>query len=278
MSTGIRPPVPYFGGKQCIAAHIADLLPKHEHYVEPYAGGLSVLLTKRPSKIETINDLDCDIIAFWRVLRDQPEDLVRVCTLTPHGRAELQACRDRTGVSDLERARRVWVSLTQGRTGTLLSTGWRFHADPGGTTLGMTAYLRGYLGRMAPAAERLLRVSIECRPALEVIEAYGKHPGTLLYVDPPYLGSTRTGRGYQVEMPTEADHADMLDALLAVPAVVVLSGYASPLYDRVLAGWERVELAASTGQGSVWGERTEVLWSNQVLDTHPVLDFGGTAS
>lgn len=273
MST-LSPPVPYFGGKQRIASTIADLLPKHEHYVEPYAGGLSVLLAKRPSKIETINDLDSDIITFWRVLRDQPEDLVRVCTLTPHGRAEMQACRDRIGVGDLERARRVWVSLTQGRTGTLLSTGWRFHADPSGTTLGMTAYLRGYLGRMAPAAERLLGVSIECRPALDVIEAYGKHPGVLLYVDPPYLGTTRTGRGYQVEMPTEADHTDMLDALLAVPAAVVLSGYASPLYEQALAGWERVELAASTGQGSVWSERVEVLWSNRALDVHPRLDFG----
>jgi DNA adenine methylase len=78
-------------------------------------------------------------------------------------------------------------------------------------------------------------------------------------------------------MPTEADHADMLDALLAVPAVVVLSGYASPLYEQALAGWERVELAASTGQGSVWKERTEVLWSNRSLDTHPRLNFGGVA-
>ena len=275
--SNLSPPVPYFGGKQRIAPRIADLLPKHEHYVEPYCGGLSVLLAKRPSKIETINDLDGDVIAFWRVLRDQPEDLIRVCTLTPHARAELQACRDRTGVTDLERARRVWVSLTQGRTGTLLSTGWRFHADPAGTSLGMTAYLRGYLARMEPAAERLFGVSIECRPALEVIEAYGKHPGVLLYVDPPYLGSTRTGRGYQVEMPTEADHADMLDALLTVPAVVVLSGYASPLYEQALAGWERVELAASTGQGSVWKERTEVLWSNRELNTHPRLNFGGVA-
>ena len=262
MST-LAPPIPYFGGKQRIAPRIADLLPDHGHYVEPYCGGLSVLLAKKPSVLETVNDLDGDITTFWRVLRDDPEGLAHVCALTPHARTELAQSWDRDGVPDLERARRTWVSLTQGRTGTLRRTGWRHHVDPAGTTLGMPAYLRGYVARMGPAAERIANVSIECMPALNIITKYGAQSDVLLYVDPPYLGSTRTGRGYRHEMQTEPEHREMAAALLTARAAVVLSGYHSPLYDEMFGDWHQVEIAASTGQGSVWGERTEVLWSNR---------------
>lgn len=274
--TSLAPPVPYFGGKQRIADRVVDLFPSHQHYVEPFAGGLSVLLAKPPSALETVNDLDGDVMTFWRVLRDQPDDLAQVCGLTPHGRAEHQASYDRPdNLTDLERARRIWVQLTQGRTGTLRKTGWRFHADASGTTMGMPAYLSGYLGRMAPVAARLANVSLECRPGLEVIAAYN-HPGTLLYVDPPYLRETRSGMGYRHEMPDEAEHRELAEALNATSAAVVLSGYRSPLYDELYAGWHVHEISATTGQGSVWKERTEVLWSNTT--PHGVLDFEGGAA
>jgi len=268
----LSPPMPYFGGKQRIAARVVDLFPPHQHYVEPFAGGLSVLLAKAPSDLETVNDLDQDVMTFWRVLRDQPEDLARVCGLTPHGRAEHQASYDRPDdLTDLERARRIWVQLTQGRAGTLRKTGWRFHADATGTTMGMPAYLAGYIGRMAPVAARLANVSLECRPALEVITAYS-HPTTLLYVDPPYLRETRSGMGYRHEMPDEAEHRELAEALNSTNAMAVLSGYRSPLYDELYADWYVHEISATTGQGSVWKERTEVLWSNR--EPHGVLDFG----
>ena len=272
----IAPPVPYFGGKQRIAHRIADLLPEHLHYVEPYCGGLSVLMAKTPSRIETVNDLDEDLVTFWRVLRDQPDDLARACALTPHSRVEHRHCHDRpTAMGDVERARRVWVQLTQGRTGTLLRTGWRFHIDPAGTTLGMSAYLDGYLARFAAAVDRLHHVSLERRPALEVIDAYGRHDDVLLYVDPPYLGDTRTGRGYRHEMPNESDHQDLADALRSCRAAVVVSGYRSPLYDDLFAGWDVHEIRASTGQGSIWKDRVEVLWSNRELGAQARIDVTG---
>ena len=80
----MKPPMPYYGGKQRIADRIVATFPDHLHYVEPFAGGLSVLLAKEQSKLETVNDLDRHLVTFWRVLRDRPEDLMRVCTLTPH--------------------------------------------------------------------------------------------------------------------------------------------------------------------------------------------------
>jgi DNA adenine methylase len=78
---------------------------------------LAVLLAKQPAKLETVNDLDRDLMTFWKVLRDRPAELVRLCALTPHSRAEHDAAYgDLSGLDDLERARRVWVRLTQGRT------------------------------------------------------------------------------------------------------------------------------------------------------------------
>ncbi|MQA87264.1 MAG: DNA adenine methylase [Streptosporangiales bacterium] len=265
---GLKPPFAYYGGKTTIAARIAALLPPHGHYVEPFGGSLAVLLAKRPSPMETVNDLDGDLMTFWRMLRDRPADLARACALTPHSRAEYLAARDLDGApDDLERARRVWVWLSQARGDARRRTGWRHYIDPAGSTSSMPDYLAGYVARLAPAAARLARVSLECRPALEVIASYGPCGEACLYIDPPYLAATRRPGKYAYEMGSEADHRDLAEALHACRAAVVLSGYDHPLYSRLYAGWCRHEITTATGQGGAWAPRTEVLWSNRPLPT-----------
>jgi DNA adenine methylase len=275
------PPIPYFGGKSMLAPRIVATLPTHGHYVEPFGGSLAVLLAKAPSSMETVNDLDRDLMTFWRVLRDQPEKLTRAVALTPHSRAEFETSRDRDGCDDIEIARRVHVQLTQGRGAVGVKSGWRHYVQPAGGT-GMPDYLIGYLRRFAPVLARLQHVSLECRPAIEVVDRYGSEPDVLLYVDPPYLGTSRaTGndpRGgtkrYRHEMLGPDEHRELADALLRCRASVVLSGYPSPLYDDLFAGWDRIEFATGTGQ-SARGERstrTEVLWSNRQISTPTLFD------
>lgn len=265
----MRPPIPYFGGKSTLAPVIAGLMPAHGHYVEPYCGSLAVLLAKSPAHMETVNDLDSELITFWRMLRDRPEDLARVCALTPHSRAEYIESAHRGGAEDLELARRVWVRLSQGRGLTLRDgkTGWKHYVYPSGSSLGMPGYLHAYVERMAAAAARLSDVSLECMPALDLITKYGAEPDALLYVDPPYLGTTRDQRNnYKHEMKDEQDHRDLAEALHADRAAVVLSGYGSDLYDRELyPGWDRHTLAAFTGNSSGDRTRVEVLWSNRPI-------------
>lgn len=280
----MKAPFTYFGAKSTIADQIVALLPAHAHYVEPYAGSLAVLLAKPPTKMETVNDLDGDLISFWQVLRDRPDELARACALTPHSRAEYQTCRREPAVEDpLEQARRVWVLLTQGRGGTLGKlTGWRHFVNPRGSSIGMPGYLDGYINRIAAAAERLHHVSLECLPALDIITKYGGDPDILLYVDPPYLGTARNGDDqYRHEMKDEASHRELADALNLCTASVVLSGYGSPLYDQDLyRHWHRIEIATMTGNGGGTRglERTEVLWSNRPIGIQPSLfDFGGAA-
>lgn len=270
--TALKPPFTYFGGKLAIAERIVALLPPHAHYVEPFAGSLAVLLAKRPSPMETVNDLDGNLMNFWQVLRDHPDELERACALTPHSRAEHEAAFALDGDS-LERARKVWVLLTQGRGGHLPPKrgGWRHYQDPRGSAASMPRYLGTYVGRMPGAVERLMNVSLECRPAAEVIERYGQHEGVLIYADPPYLASVRTlnhgrGRGpdYAHELRTDDEHRELAASLRAARAAVVLSGYDSPLYAELYGGWHRLELPGLAGN-STDSARTEVLWSNRAF-------------
>lgn len=236
----IAPPIPYYGGKQRIASRIVAEFPPHRHYVEPFAGGLSVLLAKGVSHVETVNDLDHELVTFWRVLRDRPGDLIAACNLTPHSRAELALAREpMDALEELEVARRVWSELAQGRSGRRTRTGWRFYVD-GDTSSGMAQYLASYTERMPPAAQRLASVQLECMPALDLIRLYGRARSTLLYVDPLYLGSdfgdgrgavrTRRSMQYKHELHTAAEHTELAKALNGCVANVVLSGYHSELY------------------------------------------------
>ncbi|OXS35416.1 DNA adenine methylase [Streptomyces sp. XY006] len=260
----MKSPVPYFGSKQRVAPWIVSLLPDHDHYVEPYAGGLSVLLAKPPSRMETVNDLDGELMTFWRVLRERPTELLRACALTPHGRAELAATFE-PAADDLELARRIWSRLAQGRSGTLRNTGWRHYIDPAGSATSMPGYMDGYVDRLAAAAERLHAVSLETLPALTLIGKYGAQPDVLLYVDPPYLGTTRPWSNYRIEMKTEGEHRELAAALADCRAAVVLSGYDSPLYAELYDGWHRYTQQTMTGNATSAKARTEVLWSNRPL-------------
>ncbi|MEV0649924.1 DNA adenine methylase [Phytomonospora sp. NPDC050363] len=213
---------------------------------------------------------------FWRVLRDDPVELARRCALTPHSRAEYSAAYgDLSDLPDLERARRVWVRLSQGRSGTLRKTGWRHYVDARSSSTSMPGYLVGYVERIHPVAARLALVSLESRPALDLIDAYGRHRSTLLYVDPPYPGETRM-RNYRHEMTDPDQHRALAKALRACSATVVVSGYASDLYDSDLyASWHRHTLASGTSQGGTWETRCEVLWSNRPLHTEQAPLFTG---
>lgn len=273
----MKPPFAYYGGKTLMAERIAALLPDHGHYVEPFAGSLAVLLAKPRARIETVNDLDDHLVAFWRMVRDRLDDLERVAALTPHARGEFDAARNLDGLDDLERARRVWVLLSQSRMGTLRKSGWRFVAKP---TVGMSVggSLAAYVDRLPPVAARLHGVSIENRPALEVIADYGCHDDVVLYVDPPYDPEARNSLGYRIEMGERSQHQDLAEALHSCKANVLLSGYDSPLYRDLFGSWHRIDIPTRTGQGAGStkegdGDRVETLWANYPLHRNAQIDM-----
>jgi len=274
MAGQVKPPFAYYGGKTTLAPRIAELLPPHDHYVEPFAGSLAVLLAKTPSKAETVNDLDGDLVHFWRVLREQPDELARQAMLTPHSRQEYETSKNLDDSDGIERARRVWVRLTQGRSHSMAPTGW-WMGRALGRFVTIPDTIEAFAARFAPVGQRLRGVTIENRDAIEMVNDYGAEPTVCIYADPPYLGSTRAAN-YRHEMLEDSLHVKLADALRNCKASVVLSGYASPLYEELYPGWHRMELKAPTALSGRAAEN-EVLWSNVPLGIQQAFDFGESA-
>ncbi|MBL3572012.1 hypothetical protein BV509_17670 [Rhodovulum sulfidophilum] len=260
--------VRYHGGKVRIAEKIIGLFPAHDCYVEPFGGGAAVLLAKPRARLEVYNDLDGDMVALFRVLRDRPDALAACVALTPFAREEHEVAYSETH-GDLERARRVLIRshFGHGSSGIHRATGFRAAGMRAGTLP-----VHGWAAlpdTIREAAERMRGVVIEHRPAVQVTQAHDG-PKTVHYVDPPYLPETRDkGRDYRHEM-TRQDHIVLLDTLRGLRGSVVLSGYASPLYDEALHDWRRVEIQTHADRAA---ERTEVLWCN-FRDTVPLFSCG----
>jgi DNA adenine methylase len=262
------PPFPYFGGKTSLATQIVAHFPEHARYVEPFAGSLAVLLAKAPENYEVVNDIDGRLVRFWQTLRDRGDELERACALTPHSRQEYMTAKSE-GPSDdpIEDARRLWVLYTQSISGAYEGAGWR---APGPTRKSPGQHFSRFHERFRGLADRLRHVSIENVDYHRILERYVDDEECLLYVDPPYLAETRsTDKEYVHDMSHPALHQDLLEHLLKHKGPVVLSGYASPLYDEMLEGWTQIPLSAMTQNG---GERTEILFVNR---TPPPVLFGG---
>lgn len=247
----------YPGSKARLAQWIVSLFPKHDSYLEPFAGSAVVFFAKPRCRVEMLNDRDHRIANLFRVMRDRPEELARVVELTPWARVEYEESLIDEG-DDLERARRFLVRCWQGfNASTTEDSGW-YKICRTTTAVGDPEphQWMSVPERIAAVAQRLAGVHIESRPALEVM-AWARQPEVLIYADPPYLDVE--GR-YQHEM-NRGDHEELLDALRGHPGPVVLSGYEHSLFDEGLAGWHKCCRAHRSLNTLA---RREVVWLNPV--------------
>lgn len=258
----IVPCVRWVGSKTQMTEKIVDLLGPHEAYAEPYFGSGAVLLAKSPKSPDIVNDANSILVLFYRVLREQPDDLLHNITLTPCSEEEFRLAGDDPDLPDLERARRFYVRSTM-RYGGSEDGGWvpTFVPSKGA---GLGDRWRRSLGRLMPVADRLRNVQILNQDALSVIERVIGNSGYAIYLDPPYLDETRDGSKYGHEVDVE-HHVQMLDLARSASARVVISGYDSPLYEDRLDGWHRhvVGSYSSGTSGSTRTQRNEVLWVNR---------------
>lgn len=262
-----RPLLRYLGGKSRLAPKIVPWLPPHDIYLEPFGGSAALLAAKPRVRSEIWNDLDGEVVNLFQVLRSEgAAALLRAVALTPYARAEHELSY--VAVEEpIERARRLLVRshMGHGTNGTQIRVraGFRIDGCSGGTRVaGEWADLPGALEQWVA---RLQGVQLEQRPAAELIARYDT-PNVLIYADPPYLPETRsasvrwtTGKCAYAHELTVDEHVALLAQLAASRAMVVLSGYPSPLYDAALGAWRRLELAARAHRNT---PRTEVLWIN----------------
>lgn len=273
----IAGPLKWHGGKSYLARWIISHFPAHLHYVEPYFGGGAVLLQKPCDGVsEVVNDIYGELVNFWLVLRDREmfDQLVRLCEATPFSEAVFHDA-DLANGDPVTAAWRFFVRARQSRQGLMKDFATLTRNR---TRRGMNEQASAWLGAIEglPAVhERLKRVVILCRPALEVIQQQDGE-NTLFYLDPPYLHEARrTTDAYRFEMSRE-DHRELLVVLAGIRGKFVLSGYPSSLYDDFAsqAGWARrsktIDNKASSGKTKE--RKEEVIWMN--YEPPPALEAG----
>ena len=256
----------WYGGKFSHLDWLLPLLPDCHHYCEPFAGSGAVLLNRQPSPVETYNDADGEVVNFFRVLRDKPQQLTKAIGLTPFSREELAVAVSTNGdrIPDVERARRFYVKARQARTGLAQTASLGRWANCRDTSrAGMSGAVSRWLGavdQLPEIALRLLRVQFENRPAEEVIALYDG-PKALFYCDPPYVHSTRgDSKAYGFEM-TDPQHQSLAKALSRCKGMVAVSGYRCDLMDTLYKEWKRFDAPAKHCH-SIKKMRQEALWMN----------------
>lgn len=260
--------IKYPGSKWSIASWIIQHFPEHHSYLEPFFGSGAVLFNKKRSQIETVNDLDGYVTNLFSWVRDDPEQLARMVYWIPYARDSYEQaiaiCKDELQVKDKAHS---LVCAAAFCAKTMMGYGFRTNETKVGFKRDVQGREAAYAAngwkklpdKIIKAAERLRGVQIENRPAVQLIREF-RFQNVLIYADPPYVLSARScSRAmYKHEM-TDDDHAELLDALRKHPGPVIISGYASDLYDDQLRDWYREEIKV---RDQVGNKKQEVIWMN----------------
>lgn len=248
----------YPGSKWRIAKWIIDFFPDHHSYLEPFFGSGAVLFNKPRSNIETVNDLDGNVVNLFEWIKRDPEKLAHEIYYTPYARQVYDDAFATVPEDSLGRAVNFYIHLNMGH-------GFRTNGEKVGWKNDVQGRERAYAAqdwvhlpeKILHAAERLRGVQIENQPATELIQRYN-FSNVLIYADPPYVLGTRHGKQYRCEM-NDMAHEELLDVLLVHKGPVLISGYDSGLYNDRLRSWHREE---TTCYSQVCSKKREVLWMN----------------
>lgn len=257
-----RPLLHYYGGKHELAKWTISQMPEHRGYCEPFGGSAGVLLQKQRCHTEIYNDLDFEIVNLFQVLRDHPDEILRLIKLTPASRVEFELAYKKTD-EPIERARRTIVRshFSFGGVGTFFKSssfacGTKINSGSNGGS-----QWRGFPEVLEVIIERLRGVIIENEPAIKIIERYDDRR-MLFYVDPPYVSSTRAADSvYSFEM-TDSDQVQLAKQLSKIDGMAIVAGYSSDLYREAFSGWEMVSRKCLDNRSNV---KTECLWMRNVV-------------
>lgn len=266
----------YYGGKHPRsqkAKWITSLLgppQPGELYVEPFAGMLGILLSRPPAHLEIVNDLNSNVVNWWKALREHFDELVHQSQYTPHSREFYEQCIDLLASDEQDVVKRaiafqtiLYQSISQSPCA--LKTSWNIKYNVSGST--KSSSMPPFLKHAELLANRIRNVQLENRDACDIIERTKDLPYALVYCDPPYPGANISNYGdYKV------DYKRMNALLREHKGRVAISGYYDYWDDL---GWKRYTIDTSTTVGgSGWNgnnKRTEVLWMNHTPRTEPML-------
>lgn len=256
---------PYFGGKQKYLKLIVPNIPADaKHFIDVFGGSATVLLNAGDFPTKTYNDLNGDVVNFFKQMRDNPEELIRQLELTPYSREELEQAKE-IAEDGIERARRFIVRARQGYGNLSVQTtkSGRYAAQWSRSVKiplhRSHTFVRG-IDKLKDLVEDIRLWQIENRDALKVIRQYDDKDA-FFYCDPPYVSDTRTGGdAYKFEM-TDEDHKCLGDALNGIEGRAMVSGYRSSLYDEMFKSWKRLDGKEKPVHGGM-RKATESIWMN----------------
>ena len=250
----------YYGGKCYWGGWISTLLPKNLSglYVEPFGGMLSVLLRREKAAIEIVNDLDRRLMTWWEIVRDRPDELVRLLDYTPYSRAVFAECAeicDSPKFNDpLKLAWALTVILWQGYGAKNTRPSWARHIAP------ISSAKMSIFKNIDILHRRLEYVQLDCSDACTLLERVADRSDALIYCDPPYRSADTSAYLHR-----GTDWARMVEILRDAKAAVAISGY-SDEWD--ITGWQKSQ--KSTSAFSVQSNaapdlkaRFEILWRNE---------------
>jgi len=250
----MRGPLPYIGGKNAIAKQIIAVFPEHTTYVEPFAGGAQVFFRKEPSKVEVLNDLDGEMVNFYRVCQQHYEELLRYLRFMLVSRTwhELLKSTDPATLTDIQRAARHLYLLKNCYAGLIRNL--NFNCDvvqpPGFNPESLPKIIED-------THRRLARVQLENLPYEKVLKHFDR-PETLFYLDPPYYQR----KLYRFNLEPE-DFDEMVKCLASLKGKFVLSLNDVPEVRRIFKQFKFREIDLHYTAQKIAGRRyKEVLITN----------------
>lgn len=258
----MKTPISYYGGKQKLASTILKLIPAHTLYCEPFVGGAAIFFAKAPSKVEVINDVNKEMINFYKAVQNDYVGLEKEIKISLHSRDLHRKANviyaNPDMFTEIKRAWAVWIMASQSFA-SMLDGSWGYDIAKNTTTSKISNKRASFT---EDYAIRLQNVQIECADALRIIKARDTKDA-FFYCDPPYYNSDMGHYdGYSIE-----DYEALLKCLSKVKGKFLLSSYPSPILKEYAKnqGWQQVEIqqvVSAAGKGVKRKPKTEVLTAN----------------
>jgi len=274
----INSPIKWVGGKSRLRRQIISVLPDHSCYLEPVCGAAWVLFAKPPSKVEIINDIDGDLINFFQVIKEQPQEFLKSFDFELVSRSTFDrlSSLDSNHLTDVERAHRFYYLIMAGWGGELNYPRFQTSITDGGHGNRLIGALKGLRERIEPVHKRLSTVIIENLDWRECISRYDRE-GVVMYIDPPY---PENGVNYVHNMRSWTDHRELAHYLLNSKSKWILSSYDTPEIRELYSQHHIIPVTSSSGM-RVKKENTSRVVVKEVLITnydHRVDTFSSTNS
>lgn len=266
-----RPVIGWPGGKGRLLKHIRPLITEHKLYCEVFGGGGAVLLDKEESPLEVINDINGDLISFYRQVKYHLDPVLDEMDMVMNSRRDFLDYLAQPGLTEIQRAARWYIrnKLSFGGLGRHFGT----------SRCSATASLGSRAQRMLAIRalnRRFDKVCIEELSWEKCVDTYDG-PGTLFFLDPPYLdagGSTYKGW-------SEHELARFCTKLLTLQGKWIFTFQDCPQVRDLMSGYEIQEIERANGIGNRGAQRSGRVYHEVIISserrTPPAKRKGKTA-